>query len=146
MAVEVGAVVGAAEVGAVGVAVVEGPGAMQEQALEILRAMGPFRLSLQPSAAYDGTAVGATVPVALVYVAQNAFALSRRPGICVALMARRQLSALQPSAAANSAVPARRAAATMVLPRIVGKGLSWMISLAEPWRAPDVSSLGAKQI
>lgn len=53
-------------VGVVGVDVVEAAGAMQAQALEILKDMGPLALSLQLFAAYDGMAVGATVPVALV--------------------------------------------------------------------------------
>lgn len=61
VAVEVGVVVGV-----VGVEVVEVPGAMHEQALEILKGIGAFKLSLQPSAAKDGMAVGAIVPVALV--------------------------------------------------------------------------------
>ena len=62
VAVPVGVVVGVP--GAVVVVLVTG--AMQEQALEILADMTPLMLSLQPSAAYEGTAVGATVPVACV--------------------------------------------------------------------------------
>lgn len=54
---------------------------------------------------------------AVVKVAQKDWALARRPGVCVARRALRQLSAAQ-SAAASSAAPARRAEVARMLLRI----------------------------
>lgn len=66
--------------------------AMQLQALEILNVWFPSRSCVQASAAYVGMAVAATE--LCVKVAQNDWAAWRRPGVWVALIARRQLSAL----------------------------------------------------
>lgn len=67
--------------------------AMQLQALEILASMPPFWFGLQALIAYEGMAVGATLPA--VKVPQKARASARRVGTEVALRARRQLSAAQ---------------------------------------------------
>jgi hypothetical protein len=80
--------------------------AIQLQALEMRAAGAPTAFDTQAAAAYDGMAVAATTPPS-VKEAQKDLADSRRPGVCAALMARRQLSALQ-SAAARGAARARR--------------------------------------
>jgi hypothetical protein len=89
---------------------------MQEQALERRKYRSPFWFALQLFDAKVGIAVADTVAVS-VKVAQNDCAAPRRPGVWVALKARRQLSAAQ-SAAATSAMPASRAGTARRLLRI----------------------------
>ena len=79
--------------------------AMHEQALD-MRLDRTLMSSPHGSAAYWGIALSATTP--FVKVAHKALAASSRPGLCVARMALRQLSAAQsaeatPAAASSSA-------------------------------------------